>query len=106
MNRLRHDLNFLSSAGLIVSGISTAATGLIADLWDLNDFWYHTVAGYVMGGFAIVHVVLNWGKLVAYARFRLTRRPARPPAARPPGPARAPTPSASVPEASRGRLSL
>ena len=57
-------------------------TGLIADLWDLNDFWYHTLVGYVMGGFAVVHVVLNWGKLVAYARFRLTRRPARPPVPR------------------------
>jgi SagB-type dehydrogenase family enzyme len=27
-----------------------------------------------MGGLAAVHVILNWGKLVAYARFRLTRR--------------------------------
>ena len=45
----------------------TAITGVIADLWDLNDFWYHTLAGYVMGALAIVHVLLNWGQLVAYA---------------------------------------
>lgn len=72
MTRLRHDLNFLTSAGLIVSGITTGITGLVSDLWDLNDFWYHIVAGYVMAGFAIAHVVLNWGRLVSYARFRWT----------------------------------
>jgi len=49
----------------------TAATGVIADLWDLNDFWYHTVAGYVMGGLAIAHILFNWERLVGYARFRL-----------------------------------
>jgi hypothetical protein len=71
MTRLRHDLNFVSSAGLIVSGLTTGITGIVADLWDLNDFWYHTVSGYVMGGFAILHVALNWGRMVAYAKFRL-----------------------------------
>ena len=43
---------------------------MIADLWDLNDFWYHTVSGYAMGVFAIVHVLLNCERLIAYARFR------------------------------------
>lgn len=71
MTRLRHDLNFVSSAGLILSGLTTGITGIVADLWDLNDFWYHTVSGYVMGGFAILHVALNWGKMVGYAKFRL-----------------------------------
>ncbi|HEY7737024.1 MAG TPA: SagB family peptide dehydrogenase [Candidatus Limnocylindrales bacterium] len=73
MTRLRHDLDFLTSAGLLLSAIATAATGLIADLWDLNDFWYHTISGYVMGGFAIVHVTLNWQRLVSYGRFRIGR---------------------------------
>ena len=71
MKRLRHDLNFLSSAGLILSGLTTGITGIVADLWDLNDFWYHTVSGYVMGGFAVLHVALNWGRMVGYAKFRL-----------------------------------
>jgi SagB-type dehydrogenase family enzyme len=71
MTRLRHDLNFVSSAGLILTGLTTGITGIVADLWDLNDFWYHTVSGYVMGGFALLHVALNWGRMVAYARFRL-----------------------------------
>ena len=73
MKRLRQDLDWLVSAGLLASVLVTGLTGVIADLWDLNDFWYHTVAGYVMGGFAIAHVVLNWGRLVAYGRFRLRR---------------------------------
>ena len=75
MRRLRQDFDWLTSAGLLLSALATAATGLVADLWDLNDFWYHTVAGYVMGGFAIVHVALNWDRLTAYARFRLRRQP-------------------------------
>ena len=71
MKRLRHDLNFVSSVGLILSGLTTGITGIVADLWDLNDFWYHTVSGYVMGGFAVLHVALNWGRMVGYAKFRL-----------------------------------
>ena len=78
MRRLRQDIDWIVSAGLLASVAATAITGLVADLWDLNDFWYHTVAGYVMGVFAIAHVLFNWERLVAYARFRLrrTERPA------------------------------
>jgi SagB-type dehydrogenase family enzyme len=75
MKRLRQDVDWLVSAGLLLSVIATALTGVIADLWDLNDFWYHTVAGYLMGAFAIAHIWLNWGRLVAYGRFRLRREP-------------------------------
>lgn len=70
MNRLHHDLNFISSVGVLATGIAAAVTGVIADLWDLNDFWYHTVSGYLMGGFAIAHVWLNRERLVSYAQFR------------------------------------
>lgn len=78
MRRLRHDLDWVVSAGLLLSVAVTALTGLLADLWDLNDFWYHTVAGYVMGGFAIAHVLFNWQRLVSYARFRLHRTEHKP----------------------------
>jgi len=71
MRRLRQDLDWVVSAGLLLSVGATAATGVVADLWDLNDFWYHTVSGYVMGGFAAAHILFNWGRLVGYARFRL-----------------------------------
>jgi SagB-type dehydrogenase family enzyme len=74
MRRLRQDLDWLVSAGLLLSVAATAATGVVADLWDLNDFWYHTVAGYVMGGFALAHILFNWERLAGYARFRLRRR--------------------------------
>lgn len=97
MRRLRQDVDWLVSAGLLLSVLVTGLTGIIADLWDLNDFWYHTVAGYVMGGFAIAHVVLNAGRLVAYGRFRLRgqarRDVARPPTA--PSPAGSPAPASA-----------
>jgi len=73
MRRLRQDLDWVVTAGLLLAVCVTALTGLIADLWDLNDFWYHTVAGYVMGVLAAAHVALNCGRLVSYARFRLRR---------------------------------
>ena len=78
MTRLRHDLNHLTSVGLLAAALVTGATGLIADLWDLNDFWYHTVAGYVMAVLAIAHVLFNWRVLWSYARFRLLGRTRRP----------------------------
>jgi SagB-type dehydrogenase family enzyme len=70
MTRLRHDLDFLTTVALLATAAATAISGVIADLWDLNDFWYHTVSGYAMGVFAIVHVLLNFERLTGYARFR------------------------------------
>ena len=95
------------SAGLLLSVAATALTGLVADLWDLNDFWYHTVAGYVMGGFAIVHVLFNWERLVAYGRFRL-RRPERTANAPPPALTRRITDAepAHSPEGVLGRIAF
>ena len=87
MLRHLHDLDFLTSLGLLISGAAAAVTGIVADLWDLNDFWYHTVSGYVAAGFAIAHVTLNWRRLTGYARFRIRglmgAAPARPPTPRP-----------------------
>lgn len=77
MERLRHDLNYLVSAGLLVAALGAILTGIVAQLWDLNDFWYHTYAGYAMSVLSLAHVWLNWQRLIAYARFRLTRRSAR-----------------------------
>lgn len=87
MRRLRQDVNHLISAGLFVVAVTAILTGVIADLWDLNDFRWHTYAGYVMTGFALAHVALNWRKMVAYARFRLGRGRAKKPAGRPGVPA-------------------
>jgi SagB-type dehydrogenase family enzyme len=103
MRRLRQDIDWLVSAGLLVSATATAVTGIVADVWDLNDFWYHTVAGYVMGGFALAHVALNWGRLTSYARFRL--RPNRPVASRAPS-ARDQPPEPVAPGALVSRVAL
>jgi SagB-type dehydrogenase family enzyme len=70
MTRIVRDFDFLTSVGLLVSAVVTATTGVIADLWDLNDFWYHTISGYVMGVFGITHVWLNRERLIGYGRFR------------------------------------
>jgi SagB-type dehydrogenase family enzyme len=70
MTRHLHDLDFLTSVGLLAAGIAAAVTGVVADLWDLNDFWYHTISGYVMAAFGIAHVVLNRRRLWSYATFR------------------------------------
>ena len=68
MLRHLHDLDFLTSVGLLISGFTAAVTGIVADLWDLNDFWYHAVSGYVAAGFAIAHVTLNWLTLNMHRR--------------------------------------
>ena len=70
MPRLRHDLDHATSTGLLIAAALTGITGLVSDAWDLNDFWPHIIAGYVMGGLAMAHVWFNWGRLVAYLRFR------------------------------------
>ncbi len=70
MTRLVRDFDFLTSVGLLASALVTAMTGIVADLWDLNDFWYHTLSGYVMGVFGVAHVWLNRDRLIGYARFR------------------------------------
>lgn len=105
MKRLRHDLNYLASAGLLVVTIAAIVTGIVAQLWDLNDFWYHTYAGYIMTGFAALHVWLNWGRLISYARFRLSgsRRRQNPITHRPPPPAVASEPD---PQPTGGRATL
>ena len=78
LKRLRHDLNYLTSAGLLMTATVTAITGIVAHLWDLNDFWYHTYAGYAMAVFALAHVWLNVRRMGSYARFRFGRSVAAP----------------------------
>ena len=91
MGRHLHDLDVLTSVGLLVAGVAAAATGIIADLWDLNDFWYHTLSGYVMAAFGVAHVVLNRHRLTGYARFRWRSLTS------PDGPATRPAPRRTAP---------
>jgi SagB-type dehydrogenase family enzyme len=73
----RHDIRFLVSTGLLVVVAFTAITGWVSDLWDLNDFVFHTYSGYAMAVLALLHVSLNWRQLTGYARWRLRRRSRR-----------------------------
>lgn len=73
----RHDLNYLASAGLLVVLVVAALTGIVAHLWDINDFVYHVYAGYALVAFSCVHVVLNWRKLIQYVRWRCGQRARR-----------------------------
>ena len=74
MKRIRHDASYLVSAGLLVLAMTTAATGLVSDLWDLNEFVYHKYVAYTTGVLALSHVYLHWGRLVSYGRWRLSRK--------------------------------
>lgn len=87
--RLRQDLDHLNSALLLLVTVAAIVTGVVAHVWDLDEFRYHVWAGYGLVAFSAVHVVLNWGRLTSYARFRLRSvrprvAPAAPPAARRP----------------------
>jgi SagB-type dehydrogenase family enzyme len=73
----RHDLSYLISAVLLVVATVTAATGLVSDLWDLNDFVYHKYGGYTVALLGLIHVYLHWGRLVSYIRWRLRGHPKR-----------------------------
>jgi SagB-type dehydrogenase family enzyme len=73
----RHDLSYLISAGLLIVATIVALTGLVSDLWDLNDFVYHKYAGYVLALMALAHVYLHWGRLVSYIGWRLRGQPKR-----------------------------
>ncbi len=72
--RLRHDISYLISALLLVVVLVAATMGLVSDLWDLNEFVYHKYAGYTLAVLALAHTYLHWGRLVGYARWRLSTR--------------------------------
>jgi SagB-type dehydrogenase family enzyme len=71
---IRSDTSYLISALLLAAALVTLCTGLIADLWGLNDFAYHNYAGYATAALGLAHVCLHWGRLAAYARLRLGRK--------------------------------
>jgi hypothetical protein len=73
MKRLRHDVNALVSIALLVVTTVAILTGIIADVWDLTGFVFHTYAGYVMAALVMFHVALNWGRLRRYVYVRLFR---------------------------------
>lgn len=77
MGITRHDMSYLVSAVLLIWAVFTASMGLLADLWDLNDFVYHKYAAYALIGLGALHVILHWRRLAGYARWRLAGRERR-----------------------------
>lgn len=73
----RHDLSYFVSAGLLVAATITVITGLVSDLWDINDFVFHKYTAYTLAFIGLAHVYLHWGRLVSYIRWRLRRHPKR-----------------------------
>jgi SagB-type dehydrogenase family enzyme len=74
-SRIRRDASYGISALLLAAALITLCSGLISDLWDLNDFFYHNYAGYATAVLGLAHVCLHWGRLTAYARLRLGNGP-------------------------------
>ena len=77
MRKTRNDVRYLISAILLMAAVTTVTTGLIADVWDLNDFIFHKYAGYTLAVLLTAHVYLHWSRLAGYIRRRFTRPPSR-----------------------------
>jgi len=77
------DWNYIVIAAMLASGLYVTVTGLVADVFGLHQFALHRYAGYACAALAVLHLALNWGRVVAYLRRRLGRpahreRPADP----------------------------
>ena len=66
----RKDLGYVVIAAMLLSGLYVAITGLVTDLFGLHQFFFHRYAGYVCAALAVLHLALNWGRVVAYLRRR------------------------------------
>jgi len=79
----RRDLDYVIIAAMLLSGLYVTTSGLVTDLFGLHQFALHRYAGYVCAVLVVLHLTLNWGRVVAYLRNRLgqlerQKRPARP----------------------------
>ncbi|MGC9396082.1 MAG: SagB/ThcOx family dehydrogenase [Anaerolineae bacterium] len=112
--RSNYDMRYLTSALLLVAVVAAFLTGWLSDAWGINTFIVHTYAGYAMAVLALIHTLLEWPRLWAYARSRLqprgasaTRRdtPAATEAAEDTPAATGAAPSSAVPEKAKRFLS-
>jgi SagB-type dehydrogenase family enzyme len=68
-------MSYLVSAVLLILATVSAATGLVSDLWDLNEFVIHKYTGFVLIFIGLAHVYLHWRRLVSFIRWRMRGRP-------------------------------
>ena len=58
---------------MFLSGLYVTLSGLVAGIFGFPQIALHSTAGYVCAGLAVLHLALNWGRVVAYLRLRLGR---------------------------------
>jgi SagB-type dehydrogenase family enzyme len=73
----KRDLGYLVIAGMLVSGLYVAATGVVAGLFGLHQFVFHRYAGYLCAGLVLLHLALNWRRMVVYLERLFGRRARR-----------------------------
>lgn len=69
----RRNLDYIIIAAMLLSGLYTMITGLVADLLGIRlmAFHHHYHAGYACTILAGIHLILNRKKLKAFLRRRL-----------------------------------
>lgn len=67
------DLDYLVILAMLVAGLYTAVSGLLADLFGFPQFFLHRYAGYVCAVLVVVHLALNWERIAAYTTRRVGR---------------------------------
>lgn len=70
----RRAIGLISSTLLLPVAVFLAATGLVSDFMDLNEFVYHKYAGYLSVGLVALHIYAHWPGLTAFWKKRLSRR--------------------------------
>lgn len=71
----RRDLDYVVIAVMLMAGLYTTITGVVADLFGLHQFVFHAYAGYICAGAVLLHVVLNSKRALTYLRHLVRRRP-------------------------------
>jgi SagB-type dehydrogenase family enzyme len=61
-------------AGLLISGLYVATTGLVMDSFGLHQFFWHHYAGYASAVLAGLHLALNWERVTAYLKRKFRGR--------------------------------
>ena len=67
------DLNYVVIAAMLLSGLYVTISGLVTDIFGLHQFILHRYAGYACAALVVLHLALNWARVVAYLRWRFGR---------------------------------
>jgi len=70
----RRDVGLISSTLLLPAVVFLAATGLVSDFMDLNEFVYHKYTGFLSVGLVALHVYVHWPQLTAFWKRKVTRK--------------------------------